>query len=170
MKQLRKVLGAVGLPMAVVLALTACSVIPSQRLDVTRNPPQAKVQARAANMAPEEVVESFYGWLIDYGGYDPETDTFNNPLVDGAYKTREELAPEAVQWVEETLASFDRGGYDPFLCAQDIPTSISVGRAEISDGEATVRVATSFEGHFFTVRLVQIGGEWKIVKVVCTED
>jgi hypothetical protein len=46
--------------------------------------------------------------------------------VDGAYRSSEYLTPEFVRKVDEIVASFDKGGYDPFLCAQDISGEFTV--------------------------------------------
>jgi hypothetical protein len=59
------------------------------------------------------------------------------------------------------------GGYDPFLCAQDIPDKIYVNAADISGQTAEIRVTSSFGGHEFKVLLVQEDGEWKIDEVRC---
>jgi hypothetical protein len=46
------------------------------------------------------------------------------------------------QVTDEIIASFDRGGYSPFLCAQDIPDSVTVDEATISGDTASVTVHT----------------------------
>ena len=124
-------------------------------------------EAAADSVAPEVVVEDFYAWYLDYIG-DRASGDFRNPLVDRAYHESELLDPAFVVSVDELLDSFDRGGYDPFLCAQDIPDSIFVGEATISGDEASVGVETSFAGHGFEVRLAQVDGEWLISDIVCT--
>jgi hypothetical protein len=65
------------------------------------------------------------------------------------------------------LASFEYAAYDPFLCAQDIPESISADEAMVSGGAASVTVHTSFAGHSFKVDLQQFGGQWKISDIIC---
>ncbi len=66
-----------------------------------------------------------------------------------------------------SIASFDRGGYDPFLCAQDIPDSVTVDEATISGDTASVAVHTSFAGHAFQVDLKLVDGQWKISDIIC---
>lgn len=122
--------------------------------------------AQAAN-TPEAVVESFYGWMLENTGYDVEADVMRNPVVEGTYAGQPEIAPEMVAFVEETVAGFEGGGYDPILCAQDVPQSVEVGTAEIDGDTAFVPVSTSFEGHSFTVKLGKAGDDWKIEQVIC---
>ena len=146
----------IGLALLALVSLSACSA------------PAAEAAGSAAG--PETVVESFYGWAIDYQGFDPETGQFNNYLVDGSYAERPELAPEMIEHIQSVLASFEGspgGGYDPILCAQDVPQSITVGEAQVQGNEARVLVETSFEGHSFTVKLQQTDGTWQIIDVLC---
>lgn len=176
MQQTRKIAGSVGMALAAVLSLTGCSAIPI----AVQSPGGGWIlaEAEAPAMSPEGVVESLYGWYIDYAGYDPETDTMNNPLVDGAYKTREEVAPEMVQRIEEAIAPFDGySGYDPVLCAQDIPQSFTVGEAAVSGKSASVVVTeiwnagTEYEfTSALTVRLSLMDGQWKIAEVICATN
>lgn len=124
----------------------------------------------AASPAPEAVVESFYAWYLTANGYDEASGEMRNSLVDGSYRERPELAPEMIERVEAILASFAEGpggGYDPILCAQDIPTGISTGEAEFTGETARVPVETSFEGHSFIVELTQLEGQWLMSDVLC---
>lgn len=116
--------------------------------------------------APEQVVETFYADYLDYIG-DPASDTFRNPMVDRMYAERDDLTPEFITQIDELLASFEGAGYDPFLCAQAIPESITVGAASIDGEEATVSVTTSFVNHGLEVDLVNVDGEWKINNIRC---
>ena len=42
--------------------------------------------------------------------------------------------------MDEIIASFDKGGYDPFLCAQDIPGEFAIEKAVVSGDQASVIV------------------------------
>jgi hypothetical protein len=117
-----------------------------------------KIADITVRMTPEEVVEGFYWWYIGYPG---------NPMVDGAYRSSEYLADEFVQKVDAIAASFDQGGYDPFLCAQDVPGEFTIEEAVVSGDGASLAVHTSFEGHTFTVELRQVDRRWKISDVIC---
>jgi len=110
-------------------------------------------------VAPEEVVTGFYE---SYLGYIGEGERTQNPLADRAYRTSEFLSDGFVAEVDALLDSFEGGGYDPFLLAQDVPTSVEVGEAIVSGATAAVPVETSFEGHGLLVTLELVDGEWKI--------
>jgi hypothetical protein len=105
---------------------------------------------------PEEMVEWFYTNYLNYPG---------NPLVSRAFLSRATMTDDFVEKVSEILSSFERGGYDPILLAQDVPESVAVGTAEIEGDRASVRVTTSFEGHVLLVRLQQEAGVWKIADI-----
>jgi hypothetical protein len=117
---------------------------------------------------PEVTVEGFYGWYIDYARNE------GNPAVDQAYRETGYLTPEFVEEVDELVASFENGGYDPFLCAQDIPAEFEVGSAIGTSDEATVVVheiwnpGTEFElGHDVEVTLQLVDGNWLISGIAC---
>jgi hypothetical protein len=125
-------------------------------------------------MPPEAVVTGFYDWYLGYIG-DPASIEIRNPLVDGAYRSSAYLTEEFLQRVDEIVASFDKGGYDPFLCAQDIPRSFTVDAALGLGEEATVVVheiwnpGTEFESVLdVTVTLRVVDGVWKIADVACS--
>jgi hypothetical protein len=122
---------------------------------------------RARVPSPERVVEDFFRWYVTYPG---------SPLADEAYHTRDDLTAACVRRVDETVASFERGGYDPFLCAQDRPGAFAVEEAEIAGGNAHVIVElvwnpeTPYE---FTrdlgVNLEWVEGQWRIAEIVCAQ-
>jgi hypothetical protein len=121
----------------------------------------AAATARPSVGSPQEATENFYAWYLDYIG--PRSGApMHNPLVDGAYRTSGYLTPQFVQKVDELVAGFDRGGYDPFLLAQDVPEWVKVTTAAINGERATVSLRTSFERHLVTVRLVHAGNGWLI--------
>jgi hypothetical protein len=110
---------------------------------------------------PERVVSGFYEWYlqyIDHGG------DMRNPLVDSAYRERSELAPAFVSQVDESLATADKGAYDPILLAQDIPERIVVSTATISGDTAQVGVTMFWSGNPTpserTVTLSLANGRW----------
>lgn len=115
--------------------------------------------------APAAVVESYYDWYTAYGR---ET---GNPLADAAYRDSDLLTEEFVVEVDELLASFDRGGYDPFLCAQDLPRRLMVGEVEMDGDEATVVMDALYTGNpmasHFPVTLNRTDGEWRIAGIAC---
>jgi hypothetical protein len=114
-------------------------------------------------VTPAEAVEGFYSWYIWYA------QKVGNPLADGAYRSSEYLTAEFVQEVDEIIASFDKGGYDPFLCAQDVPERFTLDEPAVSGDRATVVVRTSLEGHAFTVEVSEMDGRWAVSDVICAE-
>lgn len=90
-------------------------------------------------------------------------------LQSGTYRESELLSPAFVTAVDETVAGFDRGGYDPFLCAQDLPHALNIGEPVIEGDTATVMVGRYYAGTaqptYMTVELVQVDGRWLIVGI-----
>jgi hypothetical protein len=121
-------------------------------------------QTQEPAMSPQEIVTKFYRWYIGYPG---------NPLVDKEYRTSPYLAASLVQEVDETLASFDRGGGDPFLLAQDIPERFIVDEATVSGDRASVAVNLYWGGNPTPsprqVDLKLTDGEWKITRISIRE-
>jgi hypothetical protein len=114
---------------------------------------------------PEGVVESFYRWYLGYPG---------NAMADGAYQSSEYLSEGFIQEVDQAIASFERGSYDLFLCAQDVPADFAVGAAVVSGDEANVVVDeiwnpdTDYELiRQLDVSLQQIDGVWLIAGIAC---
>lgn len=110
---------------------------------------------------PDGSVNAFYCWYLWYAK------EIGNPLIEKAYHGNEYLIEGFVQKVDEIVESFDQGGYDPFLCAQGVPDSISVGSMDVAGNTARVSVSTSFENHQFTVLLWKVNDHWEITDVVC---
>ena len=145
-----RVMTNVGLVVgALILVLNAaCSpALPSQ------------VEAAQPESGPEEAVEAFYGWCSDYPG---------SPLVDDAIRRHPAVTEALVEKIHGIVDSFDdRGGYDPVLCAQDVPSSFTAELMEESMDSASVSVTTSFEGHQIFVGLQRVDGVWMIADITC---
>lgn len=106
----------------------------------------------------EQVVQNFYDWYLSYDG---------NPLADHAYRSSRYLRPEMIAFLDDFTQS--EMGYDPILCAQDKPASLSPSASRVAGGWAKVEVTTGFEGQGFSVELIQTDGDWRIDKVNCTD-
>jgi hypothetical protein len=132
--------------------------------DIVCAPPAAHPQPTPITPEPDAVVEAFYTWYLGYIGDQANP---RNPLVDGAYRSSEHLTPGLVQKADGIIASFDQGGFDPFLCAQDIPDRFDLDPAVVSGDIARLVVRTNFEGHAFTVALQQVDGVWKMSDILC---
>jgi hypothetical protein len=118
------------------------------------------------DLSPDATVQAFYDWYLAYIGNRADG-KMRNPLADGAYRSSEFLAASLIARVDEAMSSLDKGGYDPFLCAQDIPESVTAEPATGSGEEARVDVRTSFEGHVFTVTLEHTEDGWLISDIAC---
>ncbi|MBN1890944.1 MAG: DUF3828 domain-containing protein [Thermoflexales bacterium] len=145
-----------------ILAASGCASAPSEAAAPPTSTPSLGIDDPSGK-SPEQVTEAFYNWYIRYAS--PAAG--RNPLVDGAYKRTAYMTDRLVTSIEQTLASFDKGGYDPILCAQDIPQNISVSRASVAGASASLTLNTSFSGHSFQVNLAQVEGQWKLDEIVC---
>ena len=124
-----------------------------------------------ADMDPVAVTQAFYDWYLAYIG-DPSSGDFRNPLVDKAYHSNPLLTPEFITRVDEILASFEGGGYDPFLLAQDIPKDLFAQSAMIAGSEARVTVLRNWGAPVMDAifaHLRQMNGIWLIDDITTTE-
>lgn len=124
------------------------------------------VEAPTGAATPEEAARGFYAWYLEYSRPDAGG-AFESPLVDEAYAESPYLTAALVERVRDTVASFEKGGYDPFLCAQDVPTAFTVGRMEGDEVAAQGRVYTSFVGHSFDVSVAKGDAGWQLDAVTC---
>lgn len=124
------------------------------------------LQDAAAPSTPEEAAQNFYDWYLSYA-------QTANPLLDKAYHANGYLAPELIAQVDKTVATFSGGGFDPgvgfdpFLCAQDIPDSVRVGPAEITGERAHAVARTSLDDHWLDLSFVRAAGRWQITGIAC---
>jgi hypothetical protein len=126
----------------------------------------------AGSASPAEVAAAFYAWYLDYIGATGSED-MRNPLVDGAYRTSPYLTQSFVGHIDELLADMraqDSGGYDPFLCAQDVPTEMTPDVTFARNAMASVVVRSSFPDHLLTVDLRPEGDGWLISNITCAGD
>jgi hypothetical protein len=73
-----------------------------------------------------------------------------------------------IQKVDDVLDAGDTGGYDPFLCAQDIPETYTIPDLVVVSGDsAEINVQTDLEGHEFTVFLQRFMDRWMITDIQC---
>jgi hypothetical protein len=116
---------------------------------------------------PEEVVRAFYEWYLAYFG-ERGSESFRNPLADRAYADSVYLTASFVGHIDDVLAGFDgKGGFDPFLCAQDIPGQVTTDGTFYHNGQASVVLHTDFANHFLITDLQQVDGNWKIINITC---
>jgi hypothetical protein len=103
--------------------------------------------------------KAFYTWYLGYIDGQGSAER-RNPLVDGAYQTSPFLSEAYIAQISETLASFDKGGFDPILMAQDDPQGFTV-EPGLAENEAIVTFMFFGEDG-------QPYGQWRLV--VATED
>lgn len=118
-------------------------------------------------MTPDAIVDAFYAewraWVTE--GFAGERE---NPLMSGAYHESAYIAPAFADEVDAIVAGFEGGGYDPFLCAQDVPNEVVVDGTIYTESGPRVALHTSFNNHALVVGLDQgEGGEWRIRNVLC---
>jgi hypothetical protein len=129
--------------MTFALVLTACDAVPDRR-------------ART----PHGATEAFYQDWINHDG---------NPMVDRIYAAHPLVTPRLIDRVDAIIASFDRGGYDPVLCAQDFPAAFRVEAVSADDTTAAVRVVQQFgeQTRAVDVSLRATNGIWQIDAIRC---
>jgi hypothetical protein len=113
---------------------TAPGILPAQQPD-----------APTPAMDPLAVTQSFYDWYIESIARERGSSEFRNLLVERAYLDNPLLTEAFKARVDEavqgpTSASSERGGYDPFLLAQDIPQDMFAQSVTVMGDEARVTV------------------------------
>ena len=101
----------------------------------------------------EATLRAFYDAYLGYQG---------NPMVDKIYHDSPTISADFATQVDDLIASFDRGAYDPFICAQDRPSELDF--TALSD--ETFQVETDL-GHAFTVTMSDATGTWQIDNITC---
>jgi hypothetical protein len=109
---------------------------------------------------PAATVTSFYGWYLD-------ASRVGSPLADGLIAAREDVRDDFRLHLRLVLDGFRGGGFDPLLCAQDVPAWVRVVEVRTVARRAFVRVGTSFSGHGFEVVLERDGDTWRIDDIRC---
>jgi hypothetical protein len=118
--------------------------------------------------SPGETVEAFYTWYLGYINAEIEP---RNPLADRAYRAAPYLDPTLIGRVDRMFDEEGFIGYDPFLCAQDIPSEVKVAAAYEHGARPMALVESSFPGHYFTVDLVRVNfNRWVIRKITCEDS
>jgi hypothetical protein len=111
---------------------------------------------------PEQTVSRFFTDWIGYKG---------NPLVDRYYAESSLVSRSYSDKVDAILASFDKGGFDPILCAQDLPEGIKIINTAVEGEKALVAIEKIFSGgnQMSEVYLERQDGKWLISDIVCGE-
>lgn len=112
---------------------------------------------------PTQTVSSFYENWTEYDG---------NPIVDRFYQKSEYVTTEFVSKTDRLINSFQGGGYDPVLCAQDKPESIQAVDEFIDGKNAKITIQETFSGvnKSIEVHLVREDNLWKIDEIKCINN
>lgn len=147
----------------VVLVTVACATGPA-------TPALDTDTAAMQQPAPEEAVQEFYTWYLDFIG-DRSSGEFRNPLVERAYRDAPNLSTGFVEQMDTLLdtQTEELGGIpaDPFLCAQDIPERVDVAAISDAGSGIDVEMQSSFENHTWTVHVEPVDGNWLITDIRC---
>lgn len=113
---------------------------------------------------PSGTVNAFYAWYLHQLRVKGAGMT---GLPDMLTKTQL-VSPGLVQKVTQVLDGFgDVAGYDPLLCAQDVPPAIWT-EAEILNGDsATVLVNSDYPDYYVVVDLEKDHGSWLVEEISC---
>lgn len=115
-----------------------------------------------SSQTPEQAMQEFYTqWLTHEG----------SPLADKVYRNNGYVTQEFADKVDRIVVSFDKGGYDPILCAQDIPQDMETVNSSVKEDSAVLTVKEKFSGGDRMIEVVmdRVDGQWKIGDVVCQE-
>lgn len=143
----------------VFIGLTVAGYIPNPYESTKINPNTIQKEQSAISQdegsspqAPEEVVQKFYNWYLDYKG---------NPRADKAYLESEYLSKDLKKAFEEAQR------YDPALCAQDKPLNFAIDGVTVRGKTAEVIISHTFG--LYPIELEIIDGQWLITDIKCSE-
>jgi hypothetical protein len=124
---------------------------------------------QAQQTTPVAAVEAFYNAYLRDASASPEP-ARQEPAAYSDY-----LTADFVTRTEALLASFaeEGPGYDPFLCAQSVPSVFTTEIIRTVGGEATALLQLTFGDNpnplNLTLKLAQEDSGWKISDVICGE-
>jgi len=130
--------------------------------------PESAVEGVPEGASADETLIHFYEQYSLYPG---------NPLATEAYRVNDSLTrflhPDWIAEVDSILASFESqgGGFDPFVCAQDLPSEFEVEEQSCSERECSLQVQADFPGsssYLFTVMMVREAENWQVREVRCS--
>jgi hypothetical protein len=108
---------------------------------------------------PDRAVTTFYkSWL--QGKY---------MLSDGSYQNADQLSLNFKKKIDSIVSSFSSGGYDPIVCAQNIPNNFEVIPITITNTQAEISIREYFDTIVKDIRvsLTRENALWKITDVIC---
>jgi hypothetical protein len=113
---------------------------------------------------PSGTVNAFYDWYL----HQLRVKGAGMTGLPGMLTKSQLVSPGLVQKVTQVLDGFgDVAGYDPLLCAQDVPPALWA-EAEILDGDrATVLVSSDYPSYYVVVDLEKDDGSWLVNEISC---
>lgn len=151
---------AVGLAVLLAACRAAPPAVPPPATQTPVPPPPADAQT---------ALSDFYDWYLAYPG---------NPLVRRAYRANENLRPYLTdRFVARVDAALDvmgeQGiGYDPFVCAQDLPTALEYDLLVSGESASTVLVQRYYGSTAapsnMVIDLIRADGRWQIDDISCS--
>ena len=110
---------------------------------------------------PEKVTKDFYQSWVNQK---------ESPLASKFYQNHVNLTKRLEDNIQETIDSFDKGGADPILCAQDKPQNMSFELISKTDERAIVKIYEDFGGNSQIIKagLVKNVDGWLIDEIICS--
>lgn len=108
---------------------------------------------------PVQAVETFYqNWI-----------SREDSLSARIYRDSEQVAPALASKLDAILDGMEGGGFDPVLCAQDKPASVSFELGEVTATTAEVNVQEVFGGMPKVVKVATVKTDegWQIADITC---
>lgn len=112
---------------------------------------------------PEEVVKNFYQSWVNQK---------DSPIASRFYENHKDLTKNLEDDLADTIASFDKGGADPILCAQDKPQDMEYELIRQTDANAIVEIKQYFGGNSQTIKvgLMKQDDQWLIDEIICSDE
>lgn len=113
-------------------------------------------------LSVEDTAKEFLTSWISYDG---------NPIVDRIYQNNPHVSNEFSQKLDDIIDSFETSAFDPVLCAQDIPSDITIVNTSTQENDAIITVNENFSGYnkLIEILLKKTGDTWLVNDIVCTE-
>jgi hypothetical protein len=156
-----------GVPLTITNETPAGTAMPSDAMTATPGSQSSSGAVSGATAGtPAEAINGFYQWYITQSG---------NPLSSGTFQSSQFLSLELAQKIAaQVMGSGSAASGDPFVCAQNMPTSFTVDDPKVNGDTATATVHTQYSGGSaptnLTVTLKQSGGQWQITDVACAAN
>ncbi len=147
----------------ILITLSLTYILQPQLSTALQNRSLKKEQEKFQNdRQPATVINNFYNWYLAYDG---------NPMADRAYQGSTYLTERFKNQIDSLRYSYQFQA-DPFLCAQDKPTSFSVGLVEVGNSRVSVETFLNFSNSIrsLLISLEKTGDTWLIDQIKCGQN